>query len=124
LHKQSDSIVNHDNSLRHCFDATLIILLAIVSLFAVARIALKPRDPASGVAVMFAPWTSAEATFVRATDPGSRFVRYGGFPFIAVVIPDRADYPEHILAGGAVLVLDPQALAACLRGFSLKTASQ
>jgi hypothetical protein len=109
---------------QRCFDAALITLLAVASLFVIARIGLKPRDPLSGVAVMFAPWTSAEATLARATDPGSRFVRYGGFPFIAVVIPERADYPERMLAGGAVFVLDPQALAACLSGFSLKSASQ
>jgi hypothetical protein len=109
---------------RRCFDAALITLLAVASLFVIARIGLKPRDPANGVAVMFAPWTSAEATLARATDPGSRFVRYGGFPFIAVVIPERADYPERMLAGGAVFVLDPQALAACFSGLGLKSQSQ
>ncbi len=109
---------------RHCFDAALIALLAIASLFAVARIGLAPRDPANGVAVVFVPWTSAGATLARATDPGSRFVRYGGFPFIAVVIPERADYSARVLGEGALLVLDPQALAACFSGFGVKTASQ
>src|SRR5258708_22026211 len=108
------TLVTQDISLaRRCFDAALITLLAIASLFVIARMGLKPRDPANGVAVVFTPWTSAEAALTRATDPRSRFVRYGGSPFIAVVIPERADYPERMLAGGAVLVLDPQALAAC-----------
>src|SRR5229473_3301939 len=86
------TLVTQDISLaRRCFDAALITLLAIASLFVIARIGLKPRDPANGV---------------------------------AVVIPERADYPERMLAGGAVLVLDPQALAACFSGFGLKSASQ
>jgi hypothetical protein len=119
------ALVTQDISLgRRCFDAALITLLAFASLFVIARIGLKPRDPANGVAVVFAPWTSAEVTLARATDPGSRFVRYGGFSFIAVVIPERADYPERMLAGGAVLVLDPQALAACFSGLGLKSASR
>jgi hypothetical protein len=118
-------LVTQDISLaQRCLDAALITLLAIASLFVIARVGLKPRDPANGVAVVLAPWTSAEVTLARATDPGSRFVRFGGFPFIAVVIPERADYLERMLTGGAVLVLDPQALAACLSGFSLKSASR
>jgi hypothetical protein len=117
--------VTQDISLgRRCFDAALIALLAVASLFAAARIGLKPRDPANGVAVVFAPWTSAAATLARATDPGSRFVRYGGFPFIAVVIPERADYSSRVLGEGALLALDPQALAACFSGFGLKIVSQ
>jgi hypothetical protein len=109
-------------AIRRYLDAALIVLLAIVSLFATARIGLKPRDPARGVAVVFAPWIGAQATLTRATDPGGRFVRYGGLPFIAVVMPETADYPERVLADGALLVLDPQALAACFSAF--KTASQ
>jgi hypothetical protein len=117
--------VTHNISLgRRCFDAALVTLVAITSLFVIARIGLKPRDPANGVAVLFAPWTSAEATLARATDPGSRFVRYGGFPFIAVVIPEVPDYSTRILGEGALLVLDPQALAACFAGFGSKSASQ
>jgi len=116
--------VTQDISLgRRCFDAALVTLLAITSLFVIARIGLKPRDPANGVAVVFSPWTSAEATLVRATDPGGRFVRYGGFAFIAVVIPEGPDYSTRVLGEGALLVFDPQALAACFSGFGLKRGS-
>jgi hypothetical protein len=119
------ALVTQDISIpRRCFDAALVTLLAIASLFVIARIGLKPRDPANGVAVVFAPWTSAEVTLARATDPGSRFVRFGGFSFIAVVIPEAPDYSSRILGEGALLVLDPQALAACFSGFGLKSASQ
>ena len=42
-------------------------------------------------------------------------MRFGGFPFIAVVMPERPDYVEQVMKGPAWLVVDPQALAACLR---------
>lgn len=62
---------------------------------------------------------------IRATDAGARFVRFGGFRFIAVVIPDRPDYVEQVMKSSAWLVVDPQALAACLRtSFSGKGAVQ
>ena len=115
-------MLGQDTFFRRCFDVALIASLTIVSFFIIARTGLAPRNPAGGVAVVFPPWTSAAAALVRATNPGSRFVRYGGFPFIAVVIPDDADYPRRILADGALLVLDPQALAACLPSFNQTTA--
>ena len=117
--------MTQDNSRgRRCLDAALISLLAIASLFAIARIGLQPRDPANGIAVVFAPWTSAGAVLTRATDAGGRFVRYGGFPFIAVVMPETPDYSSRILAEGALLALDPRALAACFSGSVLKAGSQ
>lgn len=79
-----------------------------------ARMALKPRDPESGVAVVFAPWTTPQAALLRAGEAGGRLVRLGGLPFIAVVIPDDSDYTSRILAAGAWLVVDPQVIAACL----------
>jgi hypothetical protein len=42
-------------------------------------------------------------------------VRFGGFQFIAVVMPERPDYVQQVMKGSAWLVVDPQALAACLK---------
>ena len=95
-------------------DGILIVGFALASFCAVARIALEPRDPASGVAVVFAPWTSQEDALARAVEAGGRFVRYGAFPFIVVIVPETADYLSRIASDGAVLVADPRALAACL----------
>ena len=99
---------------RRLFEAAVIGCAAIGSLYASAAIALKPQDPASGVAVIFAPWTTSEQTFARSVDAGGRFVRYGGYSFIAVVVPEAPDYTSRIRSAGALLVVDPQALAACL----------
>ncbi|HEY4140027.1 MAG TPA: hypothetical protein VGM57_01360 [Pseudolabrys sp.] len=100
--------------LRNIIDGGLLTCLSLGALYAVARTELTPRDPTQGVAVIFAPWTTAEATLSQAVEGGGRFVRFGGFPFIAVVIPDDVKYPDRMLDGRAWLVVDPVALAACL----------
>ena len=103
---------------RKIVDASLLVCLSLGTLYAGARVGLTPRDPSQGVAVIFAPWTVAEKTLSRAVEGGSRFVRFGGLPFIAVVIPDNANYPDRMLGAGAWLVVDPQTLAACSAALS------
>ena len=100
--------------LGRAFDAAVITGFALASLYAAARIGLEPRDPARGVGVIFAPWTGADAAFVRAVEAGGRFVRFGGLPFIVVVEPDGADYLDRIKAAGALLIVDPLVITACL----------
>jgi hypothetical protein len=98
-----------------------IILLASLSLGAfcvTARTALVPRDTTEGVAVIFAPWTTSDKTLLRAVAGGSRFVRFGGLPFIAIVMPESTKYVDRMLSAGAWLVVDPRALAACSSAFS------
>lgn len=79
----------------------------------VAYAALAPRNPANGVAIIYAPWIGPEAAFRRAVDAGARFVRYGSLPFIVVVLPDSPDFSRRAQAGGALMLADPMALAAC-----------
>lgn len=104
--------------IRKIVDIGLLACLSLGTLYAGARIGLTPRDPSQGVAVIFAPWTVAEKTLARSVEGGSRFVRFGGLPFIAVVIPDNANYPDRMLGAGAWLVVDPQTLAACSAALS------
>ncbi|MDO9412806.1 MAG: hypothetical protein Q7T81_09570 [Pseudolabrys sp.] len=68
-----------------------------------------------GVAVIFAPWTSASEVFAQTATAGSRFVRFGGLPFIAIVIPDDATYPDRMFGAGAWLVVDSQGPGGCSR---------
>lgn len=96
------------------FDVALLAAMTFVSLLASAYLMLTPRDPMGGVAAIFAPWSDAETTFVRSVDAGTRFVRFGGFPFIAVVMPENADASARLRAAGAWFIADPKALAACL----------
>lgn len=99
------------------FDALLLSAAAFLSVVAVAAMTLAPKDGATGVAVIFAPWTAAQETMTRAVEPGARFVRFGAFDFIAVVEPERGRYPQDVRANGAWLVADPAVLAACLKPF-------
>jgi len=111
--------VNRTSALfRRSIDALLLTSLSLGALYATARIELKPSDPARGVAVVFAPWTTPDAALLRAVEAGGRFVRFGGLPFIAVVIPEDSSYSSRILSAGAWLVLDPQVIAACLSTFA------
>jgi hypothetical protein len=60
----------------------------------------------------------------RTVEAGARFVRFGGFDFVTVAVPDDRDYPERAFARGAWLVVDPKAMAACLSPFGIVTEQQ
>jgi hypothetical protein len=100
----------------HLSDATLIGIVAVISLAMIAANALPPRDPASGVGIVFAPWTSGDTAFLRAVGAGARFVRYGMFPFIVVVVPDAPGYAQRIEHDGAWMIVDPRSILACAQG--------
>jgi hypothetical protein len=105
---------------RHWIDLAALIALSVGALGVTARATLVPRDPERGVAVVFAPWTSPETALARTVEAGARFVRFGGYGFIAVGVADDRDYATRAMAKGAWLVLDPQLLAACLTSFGDK----
>lgn len=98
------------------FDRLAVAAMAGASLLAIGAIAFAPHDADAAVAVVYAPWTSSRDALVRAAQAGARVVRFGGLPFIVIVLPERPDYAQRARAGGALLMLDPQALAACLPG--------
>jgi hypothetical protein len=103
-------------------DLWLIAILAVVSFAAILRVGLLPTDPGAGVAVIYAPWTTADQTMIRAVSAGARFVRFGGFDFIAIVMPEQPGYVERVLADSALLAVGPQVLAGCLPAAFLKKA--
>jgi len=96
------------------FDLSLIAIVALASLMVVLRVGLSPAYPEAGVAVVYPPWTAADQVLAKSVRAGARFVRFGGFDFIAVVMPETPDYVERALADSAILALDPKVLAACL----------
>lgn len=97
--------------------------LSVGALYATARAELAPRDPQRGVAVIYAPWATPESVLARTVAAGGRFVRFGGRDFIAIAISDDQDYSARVLAGGALLVVDPKVIAACLSPFRVATAN-
>ncbi|MBS0536327.1 MAG: hypothetical protein JSR72_19935 [Proteobacteria bacterium] len=96
-----------------------LVSLSIAALAASARIGLAPQNPENGVAVIFAPWTSSQASIERATSDGSRFIRFGGFDSIVVMMPEHTDYTDRMLERGAWFVVDPKVLAACSAAISI-----
>lgn len=98
---------------RKIADAGFLICLSIGALYAGARTGLTPQDPSQGVAVIFAPWTTAGDVLTRAVSTGGRFVRFGALPFIAIVIPDDAAYSDRMFGEGAWLVVDAQTPGGC-----------
>ena len=103
-------------------DLWLIAILAVGSFCAILRVGLQPANASAGVAVIYAPWTTADQTMIRAVSAGAQFVRFGGFDFIAIVVPEQPDYVANVLAGSALLAVDPQVLAGCLPASFLKKA--
>jgi hypothetical protein len=108
---------NSFSRFRILVDFAMLACLSIGTLFATAAIALTPRHPERGVAVLYAPWTTAEDALARTVEAGARFVRFGGPTFIAIAVPDDRGYTARALAAGAWLVVDPQVVAACLAPF-------
>lgn len=100
--------------------AVIAFLLAAGFLIHIGWIA-KPAAPdaSRAVAVLFAPWVDSASAMQRAGDAGARIVSVGAWPFLIVVEPERTDFAARVSERGAVLILDPRALAAC---FSLRRA--
>jgi hypothetical protein len=99
-------------------EGTAIAAFALISTVAVARIGLEPSDSSPAVAVIFAPWTDETVAFTRAVTAGAQFVRFGGSSFVVIVEPDGAGYVRRVKSAGALLIVDPRILAACLSVFS------
>ena len=101
-------------------DYLALTILSVGALCFAARATLAPQQPERGAAVVFAPWTAPATAMVSAVEAGARFVRFGGFGFVAVVAPDDRNYTARAMASGAWLVVDPQLLAACLKPLGVK----
>lgn len=95
-------------------DSAIIAAAALFGFVLIVKLAFEPRDPSQAVAVVFAPWLDESTTLSRAAEIGGRFVRFGGYSFIAVIAPDDNGYISRARAKGAWLLADPRALGACL----------
>ncbi len=95
-------------------EGTAIAAFALISTFAIARVGLEPSHSSDAVGVIFSPWTDAGDALTRAVSAGGRFIRYGGPSFIVVVEPDSADYIRRVKDAGALFIVDPRIIAACL----------
>jgi hypothetical protein len=90
-------------------------LFLAASWFAVAALALQVRPGSEVVAVAFPPWWSAQQAMLAAVSADAAIVRTTSIPSLIVVYPDQAEGLARLRAAGAWLVIDPQAIAACLK---------
>ncbi|WP_342359762.1 hypothetical protein [Terrarubrum flagellatum] len=94
-------------------DVVLILIASVAAPALMARAQLRPVDPAAPIAVIYAPWVDSAAAATRATVAGSSLLRSGAFGFVVFVKPDRPDFSDRVLAGGALFALDARAIAWC-----------
>jgi hypothetical protein len=96
-------------------DGAVVALLLVAGFLIPLGALSKPsdQDPSGARAVLFAPWIDAGGAMRRAGEAGARIVRFGALPFIVIVEPERADFAARASKRGALLIVDPRALAAC-----------
>jgi hypothetical protein len=84
------------------------------SWLAVVALALQARPGSDVVAVAFPPWWSAQQSLLAAASADAAIVRTTAVPSLLVVHLDQAEGLARLRAAGALLAIDPQAIAACL----------
>jgi len=95
------------------FDVAVIGVVALIGTVATASVMLTPRATTQTVAVMFAPWTSAQQAMRHAAEAGGRIVGFGLLTSIVIVAPDHSDYARDVAANGAWLVADAARVGGC-----------
>jgi hypothetical protein len=88
--------------------------LLIASFVAIAALSLQAAPGSSVVAVAFPPWWGAPAAMLAAASADAAIVRLTAIPSMLIVRPSVKDGLARLRTAGAWLVMDPQALAACV----------
>lgn len=81
---------------------------------ALAILSLQVRPGAAVVAVAFPPWWSTQQVFEAAGSAKAAIVRATALPTLLVVRPDDHDGLAQLHDAGAWLVMDAQAVSACI----------
>jgi hypothetical protein len=96
----------------------VIIAVAVlaVSVGTTVAVGLAPgADETAPVAVLYPPWWSADRAFVAAGSAGGAVVREGAISSLLVARSPEPGFRDRLRATGALLLLDPKALAGCLK---------
>jgi hypothetical protein len=88
--------------------------LLIASWIAIAALSLQIRPGAEVVAVAFPPWWSTQQVFLAAASANAAIIRGTALSGLLVVRPDDNDGLTQLRKAGAWLIIDPQAVAACI----------
>ncbi|WP_366526262.1 hypothetical protein [Bradyrhizobium sp.] len=89
-------------------------VLLVAGWVALAFLSLQVRPGATVVAVAFPPWWSTPQVFAAAASARAAIVRATALPTLLVVRPDDHDGLAQLHEAGAWLVMDAQAISACL----------
>ncbi|OKO69771.1 hypothetical protein AC628_32660 [Bradyrhizobium sp. NAS96.2] len=89
--------------------------LLIASWIATAMLSLQARAGTEVVAVAFPPWWRAERALLAAASANASIVRMTAIPALLVVRPDRDGGLRRLYEAGALLTMEPQAIAGCFK---------
>ncbi|WP_349626923.1 hypothetical protein [Bradyrhizobium sp. UFLA03-84] len=78
-------------------------------------LSLQVRAGSDVVAVAFPPWWRAERALLAAASANASIVRMTAIPALLVVRPDRDGGLRRLYEAGALLTMDPQAIAGCFK---------
>jgi len=90
-------------------------VLLIISFLAIGFATLRPKPGADAIAVAFPPWWSTQRAFAGAASANTAIIRETSIPSLLIVHLDKPGDLTRLHDAGVWLVLDPQAIAACLR---------
>ncbi len=91
------------------------VVLMLSSLVVLIVAATAPPTDGRPVAAVFGPGLTLAETIARVGPTGATIVRTGGLDNIVIVQSDDPALVQHLRAAGAWLIVDPRAVAACLR---------
>jgi hypothetical protein len=100
------------SSTRAWLNATILLIASFVG---VAALSLQVHPGRKIVAVAFPPWWSAQQAMLAAASADAALVRSTTISALLVVRPGEHDGLARLRKAGAWLVIDPQAVSACLR---------
>ena len=88
--------------------------LLIASWIGIAALSLQVRPDAEVVAAAFPPWWSTQQVFLAAASANAAIIRETALAGLLVVRPSDKDGLTQLRKAGAWLIMDPQAVAACI----------
>src|ERR1700723_1960033 len=88
--------------------------LLAASWIAIAALSLQVRPGAEIVAVAFPPWWGTQQVFLAAASANAAIIRGTALSGLLVVRPNDNDGLAQLRKAGAWLIIDPQAVAACV----------
>lgn len=86
---------------------------ALIALAMVLSISLHPKQ-SSSVAVVVSPWANVTEIVEIIAKADGAIVRQGQWHWVLVAQSDASDFVSRLYSAGALAVLDPVALGACI----------